>query len=159
MRRSTKSMRSRIQLAAVGLLAIAPASALAQAAAGIWLDDEARAGVELKPCGDQLCGSIVWLKNPLSPEGKPWTDKLNPDESKRARPVCGLQVMGDLKKVDNGGWSGGWVYDPEEGKQFDLDLSMKGNDILVVRGFWKVKMLGETYEWKRMPADTPRCKV
>ena len=125
---------------------------------GIWLDDEGKGGVELKPCGDQLCGNIIWLKQPLGPNGQPWTDKLNSDAGKRSRPVCGLQIIGGLKKASESEWKGGWIYDPEEGKQFDVELTLKDANTLSVFGYAGVKLLGETLVWKRMPNDTPHCK-
>ena len=125
---------------------------------GIWLDDEGKGGVEVKPCGEQLCGNIVWLKQPNDASGKPWVDKLNSDTSKRSRPVCGLQIIGGLKKSSDVEWKGGWIYDPEEGKQFDVELTLKDANTLQVFGYAGVKLLGETLIWKRMPNDTPRCK-
>ena len=125
---------------------------------GIWLDDEGKGGVEVKPCGAELCGNIVWLKTPLDPNGKPWVDKLNSDAGKRTRPICGLQIIGGLKNGGDGVWKGGWIYDPEEGKQFDVELSLKDTNTLLVFGYAGIKLLGEKLDWKRMPNETPRCK-
>lgn len=134
--------------------------ALAQSApsiAGIWLDDEGKGAVEITPCGDRMCGKIVWLKNPLSPNGTPWTDKLNPDPTKQLRPVCGLQIIGDAQK--NGDkWDGGWIYDPEEGKTWQLELSLKDANTMSVHGYAVVTLLGETSLWTRLPANAARCK-
>ena len=147
---------------ALGLQALPMAQVSAQgvpAISGIWLDDESKGGVEIKPCGEQLCGNIIWLKQPNDPNGKPWVDQLNSDTSKRTRPVCGLQIIGGLKKgASDAEWKGGWIYDPEEGKQFDVELTLKDPNTLSVFGYAGVKLLGETLVWKRMPNDTPRCK-
>src|SRR5262245_1292348 len=126
---------------------------------GIWLDDEGKAGIDIKPCGGEMCGVIVWLKDPLDPSGKAWTDKLNPDQSKRDRPVCGLQIIGGLKPGNGGDWQNGWIYDPEEGKTFDVEVSLKDANTLTVLGYAGVRLLGETLHWKRLPANNPRCKV
>lgn len=126
---------------------------------GIWLDDETKGGIEIKPCGDSLCGNIIWMKQPLNPQGQPWTDQLNSDASKRSRPVCGLQVIGGLKKDTDTVWKNGWVYDPEEGKQYDVELTLTDPNTLIVHGYIGVKLLGEKLTWKRMPNDTPRCKA
>ena len=146
---------------ALGLQTLRPDAVTAQGAppiSGIWLDDEGKGGVEIKPCGDQLCGNIIWLKQPNDPTGKPWVDKLNPDTAKRTRPICNLQIIGSLKRTTDAEWKGGWIYDPEEGKQFDVELTLKDNETLSVFGYAGVKLLGETLVWKRMPNDTPRCK-
>lgn len=126
---------------------------------GVWLDEEGKARIEVKSCGAELCGSIVWLKDPLDPTGKPWTDMLNPDKGKRARPVCGLQIIGGLKAGTNGVWQGGWIYDPEEGKSFDVELSLQDTNTLKVFGFAGVRLLSETMLWKRQPGDAQRCKA
>jgi uncharacterized protein (DUF2147 family) len=145
---------------AIGVQTVQTGQVSAQGASmvGIWLDDEGKGGVELNSCGDSLCGNIIWLKQPNDPTGNPWTDKLNSDSAKRGRPVCGLQIIGGLKKSSDSEWKGGWIYDPEEGKQFDVELTLKDANTLTVFGYAGVKLLGEKLEWKRMPNDTPRCK-
>ena len=124
---------------------------------GLWLDDEGKAGVDIQPCGAEMCGRIVWLKEPMGPDGKPWTDKLNPDAAKRSRPVCGLQVMGGLKRGANGAWQDGWVYDPEEGKSYNLEITLKDAATLSVVGYVGIRLLSETFQWRRLPAGHPRC--
>lgn len=153
-----------LALAAGGALALGLAGpvphASGQGAAtvtGVWLDDEGKAGVDIQPCGAELCGRIVWLKEPMGPDGKPWTDKLNPDAAKRSRPVCGMQVMGGLKRATNGTWQDGWVYDPEEGKSYNLEISLKDAATLTVVGYIGIRLLSETFQWRRLPAGHPRC--
>ena len=126
---------------------------------GLWLDRDGKAGIEVAPCGQELCGNIVWLKDPLDPRGKPWTDMLNPDTKKRSRPVCGMQIIWGLKSGANGVWRDGYVYDPEEGKTFNVELSLADQSTLKVFGYAGVKLLSETMEWKRLPSDQPRCKA
>lgn len=126
---------------------------------GVWLDEEGKARIEVKSCGAELCGNIVWLKQPLDPNGKPWTDALNPDKAKRVRPVCGLQIIGGLKPAANGLWQGGWIYDPEEGKSFDVELSLQDPNTLKVFGYAGVRLLSETMLWKRQSPQSPRCSA
>lgn len=146
---------------ALAALANPTVPALAQGApsvAGIWLDDDGKAAVEVKACGAEMCGAIIWLKAPLDPNGKPWTDILNSDTSKRGKPVCGLQIIGGLKPDKGSLWAGGWIYDPEEGKTFNVELSLKDANTLTVFGYAGVRLLSETMLWKRLPADQARCK-
>jgi uncharacterized protein (DUF2147 family) len=141
-------------------LGVAASSALAQSdqVIGLWLDDEGKAGIQIERCERSLCGRVVWLKEPNDTAGKPWKDILNPEASKRDTPVCGLQIMGDLKRETNGGWVGGWVYDPEEGKRYDLELSVKDKDTLQVLAFEGERVRSQLMDWKRLPDGTPRCK-
>lgn len=140
------------------LVALSPAYGNQPSISGLWLDNEGKAAIEVKGCGPELCGSIAWLKAPLDPKGKPWTDMLNPDREKRLRPVCGLQIIGGLKASDNGLWRDGWIYDPEEGKSFNVELSLSDANTLKVFGFAGVRLLSETMLWKRLPVDSARCK-
>ena len=165
MRRELHRLGLVTALAGIGLLLGTlgrPAPAVGQGGpnvGGLWLDDEGKAAVEIKACGQELCGSIVWLKDPLDPKGKPWTDQLNSDTAKRGRPVCGLQIIGGLKPGTNGSWTGGWIYDPEDGKSYNVELSLDNSNTLKVFGYAGVRLLSETMLWKRLPTDSPRCKA
>ena len=126
---------------------------------GVWYDDTGQGAVEILQCGERLCGRIFWLKDPVAKNGQPLTDALNPDPRQRQRPVCGLQVIGDLKLQQNGAWDTGWIYDPKEGKSYDVEIMLRGPDRLQVKGYMGVKFLSETFVWQRAPADLPRCST
>lgn len=141
---------------------LTPAAVQGQAGpnvAGLWLDHGGKAAIEVKGCGPELCGNIVWLKDPLDPRGKPWTDMLNPDTAKRKRPVCGMQIIGGLKPTRDGLWQDGWIYDPEEGKNFNVEMSLSDANTLKVFGYAGVRLLSETMHWKRLPTEQQRCKA
>ena len=125
--------------------------------AGVWYDDTGEGAVEIVPCADRLCGHIVWLKNPNDRAGRPLTDGLNPEPAQRRRPVCGLQVIGDLKPQPNGSWDAGWIYDPKEGKSYDVEIKLRAPDRLQVMGYLGTKFLSETFVWKRVTAEIQRC--
>lgn len=124
---------------------------------GVWLDDTGRGAVEIKACGNNLCGHIYWLQEPLAANGQPVTDGHNPDASKRSRPVCGLQVIGNVRPLPNGTWDEGWVYDPKVGKAYDVAMALDKKDRLNVTGYKGVKFLSKNFIWTRAPADLPRC--
>jgi uncharacterized protein (DUF2147 family) len=126
---------------------------------GIWYDDTGKGAVELKPCGNSICGYIVWLKEPNDAKGAPLTDGYNPDAAKRAQPICGLQVIGELKSQGDGTWDGGWVYDPKVGKSYDVYMEPASAKTLTVTGYKGVKFLSKTFTWTRAPSDLPRCGV
>jgi len=152
----------RIFIATLLAAAALPPSASAQsdpaaAVSGVWIDDEGRAGIEIKRCSSGVCGTIVWLKDPKQPNGKMLTDQNNPDMSKRSRPICGLQIIGEGSPAEKGAWDGGWVYDPEEGKSYSVELTPKDGKSLQVHGYLGVKALGETMTWTRAPDNLVRC--
>jgi uncharacterized protein (DUF2147 family) len=125
---------------------------------GLWLDDEGKAGIEIERCDRELCGRVIWLKEPNDTAGKAWKDILNPDASKRDTPVCGLQILGGLKREANGDWTGGWVYDPEEGKRYNLEITVKDGETLQVLAFEEERVRSQLLAWKRLPASATRCK-
>ncbi len=124
---------------------------------GIWIDDTGQGAIEILPCGQQLCGRIVWLKDPLAKNGRPLTDALNPNTGQRQRPICGLQVIGNLQAQSGGAWDNGWIYDPKEGKSYDVEIMLRAPDKLQVKGYLGVKFLSETFVWTRAPAQLQRC--
>lgn len=165
--RRSRSWRMTAGVAGLGLLALA-AEIRAQAAppkavpappsyAGVWFDDTGQGAVEIGPCAERLCGHIVWLRSPLDKAGRPLTDGNNPDARQRQRPICGLPVIGDLKRQRTGSWDEGWIYDPKQGKQFDVELRLQAADALKVTGYLGIKLLSETFVWRRAPADLKRC--
>jgi uncharacterized protein (DUF2147 family) len=152
--------------AAVMAQSQAPAPGAAQAAvppvdvAGVWIDHSGKGAVEIAPCGQTLCGRIFWIKDPVDKAtGKPLTDALNPDQAKRSSPICGLQIIGELKRQQSGAWDGGWIYNPEDGGRFKVEVRLRNRDLLQVTGYLGVKFLGETFVWKRAPSNIARCDV
>ena len=153
---------SRLALSAgAGLLAIAvPTASIAAGTAeeiGLWYDDTGEGAVRIEPCGNSLCGKIVWLKDPAHDDGTPLIDRHNPDASKQKRTICGLQILGDLKPSPEGGFDGGWVYDPKDGKSYSLAISLGGKDVLNITGYLGVKFLGQTMKWTRSKTELPSC--
>lgn len=124
---------------------------------GVWYDDTGRGAVEIVPCADRLCGYIVWLKDPLNSKGQPLRDVYNPNQGDRNRPICGIQILGDLQPQSDGSWDQGWVYDPKVGKSYNVQISLKGPDDLLVYGYAGVKLFGKKLAWRRAPQDLPRC--
>ncbi|MDX2287617.1 MAG: DUF2147 domain-containing protein [Hyphomicrobiaceae bacterium] len=140
---------------AIGLPVVARAAE--PGAAGVWYDDTGRGAVELRPCGGGLCGYVYWLRDPINAEGKPLRDRYNPDAAAQQRPICGLQVIGDLAAQPDGSWDGGWIYDPKVGKTYKVEVRQQGPDTLTVRGYLSIKLMGKSYSWSRAPKDLPAC--
>jgi uncharacterized protein (DUF2147 family) len=127
---------------------------------GVWLDDSGSGAIEVYVCADRadrLCGRIVWLKEPLNAQGVPKRDRYNPKESLQTRPICGLPVLGNLAKEPEGGFDGGWIYDPKAGKSYNAAVQLARQDRLTVTGYLGMKFLGKSFVWTRAPADLQRC--
>ena len=136
-----------------------PASA-APRETGLWIDDTGKGAVQIEICGgSKLCGRIVWLKEPLNAQGEPLRDKNNPQPERRTRPICGLPILGELQPLPEGGFDGGWVYDPKVGKAYDVAIELVAPDKLQVTGYKGVRFLGKSFLWTRADGDLPSCDV
>ena len=123
-------------LATAGLVACSSASsAAASDPTGLWFDHNGRGAVEIAPCasGNGLCGYVVHIK----------------DEKNAKR--CGMQILGN---VTEGG--GGWIYSPDRGKKYSVELTRLNDDQLRVVGN-AGSFFSKTFTWKRAPDDIARC--
>ncbi len=120
---------------------------------GVWLTDKGDGAAEIRPCGEGLCGYIYSILAVPDPSLPP-RDNRNEKPELRKRPLCGLQIMGGLKKVSTDAFGDGWVYDPETGKQYSVEITLSGKT-LAVRGYIGTKLMGKTVEWSR-PASAPK---
>ena len=109
------------------------------AATGLWIDHTGRGAVEITECNGKLCGHVAWVE-----------DAKNSDQ-------CGKQIIGNVKSVGKNKWDNGWIYDPDRGSKYDVELTPVGADKLKVVGYAGTKWLSETYTWKRAPADLKKC--
>ena len=136
-----KRLESVLRVAAIATVAGGIGPALAAEPTGLWFDHTGRGAVEIVKCGGNLCGRLVWLKNPSHKQG------------------CGLQIIGDVKPVAGGKWDGGWVIDPEKdlSTKYSVELTPVGPKALKVVGYMGTKLFSETMMWKRAPADLKRC--
>lgn len=116
---------------------------------GTWLNTDKKGKIQLRECGeDGLCGEIVWLKDPLNENGKPWRDMLNPDPDLRNRPVIGLDVLIGTKKIGPKTWQG-QIYDPEVGKVYYLKHLKVGREQVEIKGCLSTGWPCRTKYWTR----------
>jgi uncharacterized protein (DUF2147 family) len=123
---------------------------------GLWLDEEKKAAILIEPCGDEFCGTIRWMKEPLR-DGKPKLDINNPDPKLQTRPDCGLQLLGAFKQTDPGEWGDGWIYNPTDGKTYDSHMRLNDDGTLKVRGFIGISLLGKSQVWTKPTEPIPDC--
>jgi uncharacterized protein (DUF2147 family) len=117
---------------------------------GTWTNEGKDARFEIYKCGkDQLCGKIVWLKEP-NRDGKPKLDINNPDKSLQNRPLQGLVFLQGFKPTSDGKWEDGTIYDPKSGKTYSSYLKMMGKDKLEVKGYVGISLIGRSQIWTRV---------
>ena len=130
-------------------MSVTPASAqLRENALGVWAEEDGEAHVEIAPCGDKLCGRIVWLKEPSDANGRPHTDQNNPSPTLRTRPILGLLIMADLQPNGNNTFLQGQVYNSENGKIYDVYLTPGMRTMEVEGCLMKYLCLSQT--WTRV---------
>lgn len=123
----------------IAALLLTSTAAAASDATGVWINDTGRGAIEIKPCGEALCGHVVWVKDGGDAKG------------------CGRQIIGDAQPVKAGLWDNGWIYSPEKKKRYDVELKPLDEDRLRVTGYAGSKFFSKTMIWKRAPADLERC--
>jgi uncharacterized protein (DUF2147 family) len=124
----------RLFLFAAVVVIIASTSAFAATPTGVWLSADGRVKVSVTNCNGALCGAIVWLKQPIDPQTqRPRTDKLNPDITKRGRPMLGLPVVRGLRPVGENEWAGP-IYNADEGRIYNVNLKLASPTNLALEG-------------------------
>jgi uncharacterized protein (DUF2147 family) len=135
----------------IPLLALGAAPARAEDAAaqivGKWktIDDathKPKSIVEIYEENGKLFGKIEQLIDPKEPD--PVCTKCEGDL--KDHPIVGLRLMWDFKKDG----SGGRILDPDNGKIYKCNLTVKeGGKKLDVRGYIGISLLGRTQTWLR----------
>jgi uncharacterized protein (DUF2147 family) len=132
----------------IALLTVTPVKAQSPTPTGFWQDSSGRVQVEIKPCGELLCGKIVWFKWPDNDQGLPLLDVKNTDPALRTRPLLGLTILYGLRRTGENTWVDGQIYNPEDGVNYQADMSIEGDGSLNVRA--SQGPFGKTLIWTRM---------
>ena len=132
-----------IAVAALGALA---SPALAADVTGLWATSTNGGQVEIARCGNSLCGKLVSSGRIRSEPGL--KDTKNKDPAQRARTLKGLQMLYDF----TGGptkWSGGKIYNPDDGRTYAGTIEMPSDNQLKLKGC-VVAPLCKTQVWNRV---------
>lgn len=103
--------------------------ALAQDVTGTWLRDSGASRVRFAKCGEAMCGTIAWLKDPTGPA------KL------------GQRIFYDMKPNGAGKWSGS-AFNPEDGKTYSGTMTLAG-DSLTTSGCVLGGLICRSVKWSR----------
>jgi len=118
---------------------------------GVWLNEDEDAHIEIYKEGDLYFGKIIWLKFPIDEEtGKPKLDKHNPDPELQKRPSLGIKLLTDFEWDGDNEWDEGDIYDPKSGKTYSCYIIMKEYDLLKIRGYIGISLIGKTTYWTRV---------
>lgn len=133
-------------LTLIGLSAAMAVPQNADAAIGRWRTETRGGIVEIQRCGASICGRILTSdKLRTDPNLK---DVNNKDVALRGRPLRGLQILAGFTRSGNG-WTGGKIYNAEDGKTYGAEVTPAGADTLKVRGC-VFKPFCKTQTWTRV---------
>jgi uncharacterized protein (DUF2147 family) len=141
--RTIRLMRRATRAVLLLLLMTEARPASSEVPEGTWMFAN-RVAVEVFECSGLVCGRIVWLLRPRTPDGRPDTDRLNPDPALQQRPLCGLTIIWGLQPDAPGHWSNGSLYDPQDGNTYDLTAELTAPDRMSARVYRGVPLLGRT---------------
>lgn len=122
----------------------AAAPAPAEAIVGRWLTANKTGVVQLSGQQGTYAGKVV---GPLTPVQ---LDARNPDPALCRRSLLGIMLLQGFR-YDEGAWTGGTIYDPQNGKTYSCTLRLKSADVLEVRGYVGLPLFGRTETWTRQP--------
>jgi uncharacterized protein (DUF2147 family) len=145
--------------ALLGAIALAvPDASAAATPVGLWYAEGGAARVAIEPCGNELCGRVVWLRSPLDEDGCALRDRHNHDPTLRDRFIIGLQILDGLRSRPDTSWDGGTIYDPASGNRYTCNLTLEGDDRLRLRGYVGIPLLGRTTTWIRVGTEGRLCR-
>jgi uncharacterized protein (DUF2147 family) len=124
-----------------GLFCTPGAQAQQSGVTGEWWTPGFNARVRIEPCGDAVCGRIVWL----------WDE--TPKDIADRNPLVGRLVIDAMSAAEPGRWRGGRLYNPEDGRDYRGSLHLQSPTRLVVDGC--VLFVCRTQVWRR--AEAGRC--
>jgi len=152
-------LRQAVPLLVVAFVVAAAEPAPAAGPLGSWYAEGGAAQVDVAPCGEEVCGTIVWLRSPYDENGCELADRNNPDVSRRTRRLIGLRILSGLRRSrrDPDVWEGGTIYDPTSGRTYDARVAVENDDRLDVRGYLGVPLLGRSSRWLRVGAEERVC--
>ena len=100
---------------------------------GTWLTEQGEAHIRVARCGQQMCGTVVWLRDAIDPKtARPQADNNNPNPSLRSRPIIGLRIFA-MNQDATGSWTGD-IYNSDDGQIYRGRLSPRGENEMEVHG-------------------------
>ena len=128
------------------LLAVAAAAAPGDGVVGRWKTETHNGIVDIQRCGASICGRILTADNMRAqPDLRDTNDK---DVALRSRPLRNLQILSGFTWGD-GAWSGGTIYNAEDGRTYSAKITLIDADRIKLRGCVFVPLC-KTQVWTRV---------
>jgi uncharacterized protein (DUF2147 family) len=133
-------------LTAAALMFAVASPALAGDPTGLWQTPTNGGQVRISRCGQALCGALVTSDHIRADPNR--RDVHNRDAGLRGRTLRNLPLLNGF----TGGpteWSGGTVYNPEDGRTYSGSIRMTDDNTLRLQGC-VVRPLCRTQTWTRV---------
>jgi uncharacterized protein (DUF2147 family) len=129
-----------------GFANAADARARPEDALGNWSAPSKHGVVEITACGPGICGRL--LQSDAINANADARDTQNSDAALRNRPLKGVKMLAGFARAQNG-WTGGTIYNPEDGHTYHATITVSGPTTLIVKGcvIWP---LCKTQTWQRI---------
>jgi len=119
---------------------------------GIWLTSSGKAKVQIYKEDNRFFGKLVSGEDLYEADKKTLKrDTKNANTAMRANTVKNLVLLKDFQFKD-GIWTGGTIYDPENGSTYSCKMQIKGTK-LEIRGYIGISLFGRTEIWQRSKQD------
>ena len=148
-------MKSLVLLASLAAFAGAAASQAAEAGdpRGRWITASGNLEVEVAPCGDALCGTVVRVlaNHSMQPGGR----EMKPADPRDPMGMKLLTGFVPSEFVETGGdkrpteWRG-QIYNRENAKTYSCVMTLGDGGALILRGYVGLPMFGRTSAWRRV---------
>ena len=99
---------------------------------GTWLRDNGALQVKFEPCGDAICGNIVWLKSGSDSKAK-----------------VGQRLFFDMRPDGANSWTGK-AANPDNGSIYSGKMSIEGST-LSTSGCMIGGLICKSANWRRVP--------
>lgn len=84
--------------------------------AGVYATEKTDKGdyakVQMAPCGDSICGTIIW-------------------SSAKESEVVGMKIVWDMKPAGENAWNNGKIKDPVKNKTYNSKMTLSGDNLKV----------------------------
>lgn len=130
-------------LAATLLVGGTVGQSLAADPKGEWARPGGSSKIRISNCGNALCGSLIWVREPRN-------DVKNPDPAKRDKPLVGLRIVQSMKPTSTADEWSGKVYNAEDGKTYKGVMAMPAPDKLKLEGCVLGGLICKGETWTRI---------
>jgi uncharacterized protein (DUF2147 family) len=94
-------------------------------------------------------GTTTCCKPKRYTDESPETDIHNPNPKLRTRSPIGIVIIWKLVYED-GEYTGGYVYNPRDGKTYHIQVKVIDQNTIKIRGYLGLPVFGQSQVWKRV---------